>query len=278
MTKPKKQEAVIEAGDTEATDQECVNNHAPTDTERVVDDEAVKVVEVKFVRDVLDSVYNRRRSNAPKHSPKETQGDFEVRHAWWKRAQEVLEAAQDVDDGELLMRFAKGVVMFVNYNEANNMLRAIMAGFTFQYRSITQGRVQKETEALAKAKQLAGDSSVDSAIDALFNDDGREPYGNEDDYRAALTAEVAEYIIVQFHDLFSRILARMYETDADNARKNNAPRPFNFEALPYTSINVDGEFVPAMTLTDAMLGLDSVEAARAGNAKSILADAPQIVL
>jgi hypothetical protein len=247
-------------------------------TEKVIDDEAVKTVEVKFVRDVMDSVYDRRRQNPPKNGGKETEGDFEVRHAWWTRAQEVLKAAQDVEDGDLLMKFAQGVVKFCDYNQANTLVRAIMSGMTFQYRSITQGKVRKEQEALGKAKQLAGDSSVDSAIDALFADDGREPYANQDDYYAALTPEVAEYITTQFHTLFSRILARMYEADAANARKNNAPRPYNYETLPFTSLNVDGEFIGQMTLQDAMSGLDKLEGERAGNAKSILADAPIVVL
>jgi hypothetical protein len=278
MTKSKKQEEVIAAGDTEATEQECIQNHAPVNDEHVVDDEAVKAVEVQFVRNVLDSVYDRRRSNPPTNGGKETPDDFEVRAAWWNRAQEVLKAVSDVNDDELLMKFAQGIVTYTDYNQANNLIRAIMSGMTFQYRGLTQGKVQAQQEALAKAKQLAGDSSVDSAIDALFADDGREPYANQDEYYANLTPEVAAYITEQFHALFSRVLARMYQADADNARKNNAPRPYNFESLPFTSLNVDGDFVGMMSLTDAMQGLDKLEGERAGNAKSILADAPAIVL
>jgi hypothetical protein len=202
-----------------------------------------------------------------------------VRAEWWKRSQEVLKAAQDVQDDMLLMKFAKGVVKYCDYNSANTMIRAIMSGMTFGYRGLTQGKVKLERDALAKAKQMSGDSSVDSYVDALFDDmDGKEEYANQDEYFANLTPEVVQYITEQFHALFSRVLARMWQTDSENARKNNSPSPFNFESLPFTSLNVNGEFMPAMSLTDAMLGLDKLEGERAGNAKAILADAPSIVL
>lgn len=274
-------EQIIDEGATEATEQACVTNHEPQDTqEHHVDDAAVTAVEVRFTRGVLESVTERRKNSPPKRSERESEQDYEVRKAWWKRGQQVLVQSEDVADDELIHRFAKGIIAHLNYNEANNILRAVMAGMTYQFRRIEQGVVAKEAEALSKAKQLSGDSAVDSTMAELFgdNDDGREAYPNQDEYFASLTSEVARYIIEQFHALFSRVLGRMYQRDSDSSRKNNTPRPFDFESLPFTSVNLDGVFIPQLSLDDAMRAIDNVESERAANAIAVINDAPEIHL
>lgn len=244
------------------------------------DDEAVSAVEVQFTRDVLAAVHKRRAASPPKQSDRESAQEFEVRKSWWLRAQTVLSKSQDVADGELLERFAKGIIAYCNYNEANNLLRAITASMTYQYRRVYMGVIDRETKQLEKAKQLAGDSAVAAAVDALFADldDGREEYPNQDEYFANLTEPTVRYIVEQFHALFTRIVARMYERDSAASTANNTPRPFGFEALPFTSINVDGVFVPMYSLDDAMAGIDRSEAERAGNAVRAISEQAEITL
>jgi hypothetical protein len=275
----------LDLNDTDCDDA-CVNNHAPDvgtdDVATPTLDEQVTVCEVPFLRETLESVHDRRQNNAPKKSPNETQGDFEVRHGWWKRAQGVLEAAEDVADTELVMRLAKGLILYCNYNEANNLMRAVMANMTYRFRSQERGIVTRQAKALQDATRGSGDSLVADVVDALFAEEAdaaNEPYaGTTNEYMDNLNPDVIRYIAESIHDMFSRVLARMWTRDNDAARKNNTPTPFQFEALPFTSVQKGKEFIPQITLDDAMKALDVLESERAINASTLLSAASEIVL
>jgi hypothetical protein len=242
------------------------------------DDAGVSAIEVRLIRDALRAVYDRRQQRPPQRSEKENEPDFEVRKAWWTRGQNLLLAIEDVVDGELLFRLAKGVVTNLDYNTSNNLCRALMANLTFQYRRVVKGAVANEAAALEKAKHAAGHAAVETMLDDIFAG-STETYPNEDEFFASMTEQNVRYVVEQLHSLLAAALGRMYQRDLENARQNNAPNPYSYESLPFTSVAMGrGEFVGQYSLDDAMNALDVIESERASNAMEAIASKGDIIV